>query len=395
METAGGAEPGVSFTGVRPVRGVSIGGVLYHAESAAEPGRPIGSLHRAAGFNARKEAIMNDLLLRACRSENVPRTPVWMMRQAGRYLEGYRSIRAKVSFLELCKTPELAAEVSMQPYRILGVDAVIFFSDILIPVEAMGIEVSLTDRGPEIGNPVRSSADVDALASPDVDTAFPFTGEVLGRLRRELDGAVPLIGFAGAPWTLGSYVVEGGGSRNLARIKGMAFRDPKLFHRLMGKLAKTIGDYLVYQIESGAQVVQLFDTWAGELSPPDYEEFALPYTQQIFETVGDRVPRILYLNGTSPLLELMARSGADVLSIDWRIPIGEARRRIGDGIAIQGNLDPCLLLGRPERILERTAEILEQAGPAGHILNLGHGILPPTPVENARAFIEFAKSRTH
>ena len=338
---------------------------------------------------------MNDLLLRACRSENVPRTPVWMMRQAGRYLEDYRSIRAKVSFLELCKTPELAAEVSMQPYRILGVDAVIFFSDILIPVEAMGIEVSLTDRGPEIGNPVRSSADVDALASPDVDTAFPFTGEVLGRLRRELDGAVPLIGFAGAPWTLGAYVVEGGGSRNLARIKGMAFRDPKLFHRLMDKLAKTIGDYLVYQIESGAQVVQLFDTWAGELSPPDYEEFALPYTQRIFETVGDRVPRILYLNGTSPLLELMARSGADVLSIDWRIPIGEARRRIGDGIAIQGNLDPCLLLGRPERMLERTAEILEQAGPAGHILNLGHGILPPTPVENARAFIEFAKTRTH
>ena len=338
---------------------------------------------------------MNDLLLRACRSENVPRTPVWMMRQAGRYLEDYRSIRAKVSFLELCKTPELAAEVSMQPYRILGVDAVIFFSDILIPVEAMGIEVSLTDRGPEIGNPVRSSQDVDALASPDVDTAFPFTGEVLGRLRRELDGAVPLIGFAGAPWTLGSYVVEGGGSRNLPRIKGMAFRDPKLFHRLMDKLAKTIGDYLVYQIESGAQVVQLFDTWAGELSPPDYEEFALPYTQRIFETVGDRVPRILYLNGTSPLLELMARSGADVLSIDWRIPIGEARRRIGDGIAIQGNLDPCLLLGRPERMLERTAEILEQAGPAGHILNLGHGILPPTPVENARAFIEFAKTRTH
>jgi uroporphyrinogen decarboxylase len=317
-----------------------------------------------------------------------------MMRQAGRYLQDYRSIREKVSFLELCKTPELAAEVSMQPYRILGVDAVIFFSDILIPVEAMGIEVSLTDRGPEIGNPVRSSHDVDALLSPDVNTAFPFTGEVLGILRRELDGEVPLIGFAGAPWTLGSYIVEGGGSKNFAQIKGMAYRDPALVHKLMDKLAQTIGEYLLYQIESGAQVVQLFDTWAGELSPCDYEEFALPYTQRIFETVGERVPRILYLNGTSPLLELMARSGADVLSIDWRIPIGEARRRVGDGIALQGNLDPCLLLGRPEHMLSRTAEILEQAGSTGHILNLGHGILPPTPVENARAFIEFAKTYT-
>jgi uroporphyrinogen decarboxylase len=318
-----------------------------------------------------------------------------MMRQAGRYLPDYRDIRKKVPFLELCKTPELAAEVSLQPYRILGVDAVIFFSDILIPVEGMGIEVSLTDRGPQISNPIRTSDDVDRLKSPDVNTEFPFTGEVLRTLRRELEGEVPLIGFAGAPWTLGSYIVEGGGSKNFAEIKGMAYRDPALLHRLMDKLATTIGDYLLYQIESGAQVVQLFDTWAGELTRADYAEFALPYTQKIFETVGDRVPRILYLNGTSPLLELMAKSGADVLSVDWRIPIGEARKRVGDGIALQGNLDPCLLLGRPELMLARTAEILDEAGPTGHILNLGHGILPPTPVENARAFIEFAKSYTH
>ena len=323
------------------------------------------------------------------------RTPVWMMRQAGRYLKDYRDIRKNVGFLELCKTPELAAQVSLQPYRILDVDAVIFFSDILIPVEGMGIEVSLTDRGPEIGNPVRTAADVARLKSPDVDTAFPFTGEVLRTLRRELEGEVPLIGFAGAPWTLGSYIVEGGGSKNFIEIKGMAYREPQLLHKLMDKLATTIGEYLLYQIESGAEAVQLFDTWAGELTPRDYEEFALPYTQMIFETVGDRVPRILYLNGTSPLLELMARSGADVLSVDWRIPIGEARRRVGDGIALQGNLDPCLLLGRPEHMLARTSEILEQAGPTGHILNLGHGILPPTPVENARAFIEFAKTYTH
>ena len=335
---------------------------------------------------------VNDLLIRACRREHCERTPVWMMRQAGRYLKEYRNIRSEVSFLELCKTPELAAEVSLQPYRILGVDAVIFFSDILIPVEGMGLEVGLTDRGPEIGNPVRTSADIDRLRVPDCAESFPFTREVLRMLRRELEDAVPLIGFAGAPWTLGSYMVEGGGSKNFALMKGMAFAEPRLTHRLMDRLTEVIARYLQYQIDSGAQVVQLFDTWAGELGPKDYEEFALPYVQKIFEAIGDQVPRILYLNGTSTLLESMAASGADVLSVDWRIPIGEARKRVGEGVALQGNLDPCLLLGRPEHMLTRTAEILEEAGPRGHILNLGHGILPSTPVENARRFVEFAKA---
>ncbi len=338
---------------------------------------------------------MNDLIIRACRRESVPRTPVWMMRQAGRYLKDYRDIRKDVSFLELCKTPELAVEVSLQPHRILGVDAVIFFSDILIPAEAMGVSVALTDKGPEIGNPVRSSDDIDRLKIPDPAEAFPFTGKVLQTLRNELRDAVPLIGFAGAPWTLGSYMVEGGGSKNFAEIKGMAYREPRLVHRLMDKLADTIATYLRYQIESGAQMVQLFDTWAGELNKDDYEEFALPYTRKIFEAIGDEVPRILYLNGTSALLESMARSGADVLSLDWRISIAEARRRIGDGLALQGNLDPCLLLGDRETMLARTEKILQDAGPTGHILNLGHGILPPTPVENAQAFINFAKNYSH
>ena len=338
---------------------------------------------------------MNDLIIRACRRENVPRTPVWMMRQAGRYLKQYRDIRKDVSFLDLCKTPDLAVEVSLQPYRLLGVDAVIFFSDILIPAEAMGVSVALTDKGPEIGNPVRTSNDIDRLKIPEPDEAFPFTGKVLSTLRNELRDAVPLIGFAGAPWTLGSYMVEGGGSKNFAEIKGMAYREPALVHRLMDKLSDTIASYLRYQIESGAQVVQLFDTWAGELSRVDYEEFALPYTQKIFEAIGDEVPRILYLNGTSALLESMASSGADVLSLDWRISIAEARSRIGDRLAFQGNLDPCLLLGDPDTMLARTAKILEEAGPTGHILNLGHGILPPTPVENAQAFIKFAQNYTH
>jgi uroporphyrinogen decarboxylase len=315
-----------------------------------------------------------------------------MMRQAGRYLKEYRDIRQKVGFLELCKNTELAAEVSLQPYRILGVDAVIFFSDILIPVEAMGVGVELTDKGPEIANPIRAARDVDALRIPDPAMEVPFVGSIIKKLRQELRGEVPLIGFAGAPWTLASYMVEGGGSKSFAEIKSLAYREPRVLHALLDKLASTISSYLLFEIEAGAQVVQLFDTWAGELNRSDYEEFALPYTRKIFEAIGSRVPRILYLNGCATLLESMVTSGADVISIDWRISMAEARKLLGDRVAIQGNLDPCTLLGPKERIETRAKEILAQAGPVGHILNLGHGILPQTPVENARAFIETAKN---
>src|SRR5438105_220347 len=338
---------------------------------------------------------MNDRLLRACRRQPVDRTPVWMMRQAGRYMKEYRDIRARVSFLELCKNTDLAAEVSLQPYRVLGVDAVIFFSDILIPVEAMGVGVALTDKGPEIANPIRTQGNVDALRVPDPAAEVPFVGSIIKKLRQELRNEVPLIGFAGAPWTLASYMIEGGGSKSFAEIKGLAYREPRVLHALLDKLASTVSAYLLFQIESGAQVVQLFDTWAGELNRSDYEEFALPYTRKIFDAVGDRVPRILYLNGTSAILESMVNSGAEVISIDWRISIADARRRVGDRVALQGNLDPCVLLGPKERIIEKTTRILQEAGPVGHILNLGHGILPPTPVENARTFIEFAKSYRH
>ena len=317
------------------------------------------------------------------------------MRQAGRYLKEYRAIRQKVGFLELCKDTDLAAEVSLQPLRIVGVDAVIYFSDILIPVQAMGIGVELTDKGPELPNPIRSQAGIDRLRVPDPASTVPFVGSILKKLRSELVDQVPLIGFAGAPWTLASYMIEGGGSRSFGEIKGMAFREPGTLHNLLNKIADTIGAYLLFQIESGAQVIQLFDTWAGDLTRSDYEEFALPYTQKIFEAVGTRVPRILYVNGAANILESMARSGADVLSIDWRIPIAEARRRVGGKLALQGNLDPCLLLGDRERLLRNAEDILRQAGPAGHIMNLGHGILPPTPVENARAFIDFVKGYKH
>jgi uroporphyrinogen decarboxylase len=331
---------------------------------------------------------MNDRLLRACRRQPVDRAPVWMMRQAGRYLREYREIREKVSFLELCKNTDLAAEVSLQPYRILGVDAVIFFSDILIPVEAMGVGVSLTDKGPEISNPVRTERDVAALQIPDPAAEVPFVGSIIRKLRQELTGKVPLIGFAGAPWTLASYMIEGGASKSYGEIKGMAYREPRVLHALLDKLASTVSSYLLFQIEAGAQVIQLFDTWAGELSRKDYEQFALPYTKKIFDAVGSRVPRILYLNGCSAILESMVASGADVISIDWRISVAEARKRVGDRVALQGNLDPCVLLGPKDLIAARANEILDQAAATGHILNLGHGILPPTPVENARAFIE-------
>jgi len=317
------------------------------------------------------------------------------MRQAGRYLKEYREIRSKVSFLELCKNTDLATEVSLQPYRLLGVDAVIFFSDILIPVEAMGVDVALTDKGPEIANPIRSQTDVNRLDVPDPTIEVPFVGSIIKNLRQQLRDEVPLIGFAGAPWTLASYMIEGGGSKSFAEIKSMAYREPRVLHALLDKLSATVSSYLSFQIESGAQVIQLFDTWAGELNRGDYEEFALPYTQKIFQTIGTRVPRILYLNGSSAILESMTRSGADVISIDWRISIAEARGRVGDRVAIQGNLDPCVLLGPEERILAKTKEILDDAGPTGHILNLGHGILPPTPVENARAFIKFGQTYRH
>jgi uroporphyrinogen decarboxylase len=338
---------------------------------------------------------MNDRLLRACRRQPVDRTPVWMMRQAGRYMKEYRDIRAKVSFLELCKNSDLAAEVSLQPYRVLGVDAVIFFSDILIPVEAMGLEVALTDKGPELANPIRQRSDIDRLRIPDPATEVAFVGSIIKKLRQELQNEVPLIGFAGAPWTLASYMIEGGASKSFAEIKTLAYREPQVLHALLDKLASTVSSYLLFQIESGAQVIQLFDTWAGELNRGDYEEFALPYTQKIFQAVGTRVPRILYLNGCSAILESMAASGADVISIDWRISIAEAKWRVGDRVALQGNLDPCVLLGPEDRIFAKTKEILDQAGSAGHILNLGHGILPPTPVENARSFIKFGQSYQH
>ncbi len=341
--------------------------------------------------------IHNERLVRACRRQAVDRTPVWIMRQAGRYLPEYRAVRAQTDFLTLCKTPELAAKVSLQPYETLGLDAVILFSDILIPVEAMGMHLELSEKGPLLWPPIRTAEQVARLIAPDPLEKTPFVMQTIRLLRRELGDKVPVIGFAGAPFTLASYMVEGGSSRNFAEIKQMIYREPRLLHQLLEKVTEAIIAYLNAQIEAGVHVVQLFDTWAGELTPADYEEFALSYEQRVFESLhrgpqGLGVPAILYINGCSAILERMAQSGANVLSLDWRIDIAEARRRVGDRLALQGNVDPGALLGTPETIAESVRETLEKAGPTGHILNLGHGILPQTPVENARAFVEAAKA---
>lgn len=340
--------------------------------------------------------IHNERLVRACRRQEVDRAPVWMMRQAGRYLAEYRDVRARIPFLELCKTPELAARVSLQPYEILGVDAVILFSDILIPAEAMGMDLALSEKGPQLGDPVRGMDRVKKLQIPDPSDSTPFVLDTIRILRRELRDEVPLIGFAGAPFTLATYMVEGSTSKNFAEVKRLMHREPKTLHALLAKIAEATIPYLNSQIEAGVHVIQLFDTWAGELSPENYSEFALPYQQQVFESLhrgpeGLGVPAILYVNGCAAILEKMAESGANVLSIDWRINLDDARLRVGDKLALQGNLDPGALLGTVESISGHVEEMLRRGGDIGYVANLGHGILPMTPVENARAFVETAK----
>lgn len=340
----------------------------------------------------------NDRLIRAAFRQPVDRPPVWMMRQAGRYLPEYRAVRKQTDFLTLCKTPDLAAEVSLQPLDILGVDAVIMFSDILIPVEAMGMHLELTEgKGPVFETPIRTAEQIENLIIPDPTEKTPYALDTIRLLRKQINNAVPLIGFAGAPFTLASYMVEGGTSKNFAELKRMMYAAPEVLHKLLDKLADVITIYLNAKIEAGAQAIQLFDTWAGELTPQAYAEFALPYEQKVFAGLKrDGVPTLMYINGCGNILEQMATTGADVLSIDWRIDIADARRRLDAAgfahLALQGNLDPCILLGSRATISSAVQEILAKAGGVGHIMNLGHGILPMVPVENARTFIETVKS---
>jgi uroporphyrinogen decarboxylase len=326
--------------------------------------------------------------LDACFGRPVDRPPVWMMRQAGRYLPEYRAVREKVSFLELCRTPELATEVSLQPFRRFRPDGVIFFSDILIPVAAMGARVDFGDGGPELPEPVRSAGDVARLHRFDPARDIGFTGRILSALHREVGGDAAVLGFVGAPWTLASYLIEGGGSKSFSGIKQMKGNDPRTLHRLLDLLADVVADVLSFQLESGASAVQIFDTWAGELSARDYREWALPAVERaILGIRRQAAPVILFVNGCAHLLEAMAESGADVLSLDWRVQLSEARRRVPRP-ALQGNLDPGILLGPADEVALRTRELVSETGGKAHIVNLGHGVLPPTPIESVQAFFD-------
>jgi uroporphyrinogen decarboxylase len=335
-----------------------------------------------------QELTRSELFLRACRCEAVLRVPVWMMRQAGRYLPEYRELRAKHAFLEVCKTPALAVEVSLQPFRRLGTDAVIVFSDILIPAEAMGLKLELGDAGPNLPEPVRSAADVNRLHNFDPERETGFLPEAIRRLHRELGPAVPVLGFAAAPWTLACYMVEGRTKEGFARVKAFMYEDPRAFRKLLGKIAQATVPYLKAQVAAGAAAVQLFDTWCGELSLTEYRDFALPATQEVISALkSSGAPVILYTKASHHLLPAVVRSGADVLSVDWRISMRELRDLAGPRVAIQGNVDPAVLCGPAETIRQAVADAVAELQGQGHVLNLGHGILPNTPLENAELFI--------
>jgi uroporphyrinogen decarboxylase len=335
------------------------------------------------------DPLLNSPFMRACRRQPVPFTPIWLMRQAGRYMREYREVRARTSFLELCKTPALAAEVTVTAAERLNVDAAIIFADILLIIEPMGIDLEFAKgEGPLIHNPVRSASDVERLREVEDVEALHYVFEALRLTRRALPGNLPLIGFAGAPFTLASYIVEGGSSKNYIHTKQLMYGDSGAWHAMMSLISRALVRYLNAQMASGAQAVQLFDSWVGCLSTDDYREYVLPHTRSIIENLTLGTPVIHFGTGTAALLELMSEAGGDVIGLDWRVDLKEAWRRVGDR-AVMGNLDPVQLFSSPDFIRSRAAHILSRAGGRpGHIFNLGHGILPETPVDNVIALID-------
>jgi uroporphyrinogen decarboxylase len=334
---------------------------------------------------------MNDRFLKACRREPVDCTPVWFMRQAGRYMQEYQAVRAKHSILDVCKTPELAAQVTLQPIERFPLDAAIIFADILLPLEPMGLSLAFTEgEGPVIKNPIRDRTAVERLKIID-GGELRYVEEAITQARKALAGRVPLIGFAGAPFTLASYAIEGGGSKNFITTKQFMYREPEAWHKLMDKLARVVTGYLSRQIRAGAQAVQLFDSWVGCLSAGDYAEYVLPHVQQIFEGLKrESVPTIHFGTGTAGLLKLMKEAGGTVIGVDWRVHLDEAWATVGHDVAVQGNLDPVTLFAPLHEIERRVEDILRRtAGRPGHIFNLGHGILPNTPVQSVAAVAEF------
>jgi len=338
-----------------------------------------------------------ELFLRACRFEPVERVPVWIMRQAGRYLPEYQALRKNYTFLQICKTPEIAAEVSLQPFRIIGVDAVIVFSDILIVAEAMGLPLDVPDSGPVLSHPIRDLAAVRRLRDFDPSRETGFVGDAIRAICKEAGPEVPVIGFAAAPWTLACYMIEGQTRGDISRAKELLRSEPQMARELLERIARATALYLKSQIAAGAAVIQLFDTWAGELSRAEYDAFELPATKMVYDLLGHaEVPKILFAKGSAHLLESLPGTGADVISVDWRTDLAEARARFehrsGRRVALQGNVDPNILLGPEQAVREAAQAAVEKTGGVGHILNLGHGILPATPVQNAKAFVAAGKS---
>lgn len=339
--------------------------------------------------------LTNDRFLRALLREPVDLTPVWMMRQAGRYLPEYRETRSRAgSFLRLCKDPELASEVTLQPLARYPLDAAILFSDILTVPDAMGLGLYFSEgEGPGFERPVRSASDVDSLRMPDPEGELRYVMDAVRLIRRELAGRVPLIGFSGSPWTLATYMVEGGSTKNFARCKGMMFDRPHLMRELLGKVAEAVSAYLNAQVAAGAQALMIFDTWGGILTPRDYREFSLAYMARVVsgltrQAEGRRVPVILFTKGGGQWLEAMADSGCDALGVDWTTDLSEARARVGARVALQGNMDPCILYASPERIREEVGRVLESYGSgSGHVFNLGHGIHPDVEPDHVQAFV--------
>lgn len=332
--------------------------------------------------------------LKACRREPVDATPVWFMRQAGRYMAEYRALRARYSLLDICRAPELATEVTLQPVRRIEVDAAILFSDLLLPLEPMGLPFDfIKGEGPQLERPIQSPEDIDGLREFEPRVALAHVLDAITLIQRELAGRVPLIGFAGAPFTLASYAIEGGHSNNFAKTKSLMYGHPDAWHRLCARLATIVAEYLTAQIDAGVDAVQIFDSWVGALSPADYREFAMPHTQRIFAAVQGRVPTIHFGTGTSTMFPELREAGGDVIGVDWRIPIDLAWEQIGHDRTVQGNLDPTLLLGPTPRMLNETGRILERVGNRpGHIFNLGHGILPSTPLEHVQMLAQYVHS---
>jgi uroporphyrinogen decarboxylase len=341
-------------------------------------------------------ALINDTFIRALLKQPVDRTPIWMMRQAGRYLPEYRAVREQAgSFLNLCTNPELACEVTLQPLRRYAFDAAILFSDILTIPDAMGLGLYFTEgEGPKFKNPVRTEADIKRLPIPDPHQELKYVVDAVSLIRKSLAGSVPLIGFSGSPWTLATYMVEGGSSKSFQKVKGLMYEQPLLMHQMLDKLALSVASYLNAQIAAGAQAVMLFDTWGGMLTTEDYQEFSLAYAKQVRSLLntnvdGQQIPTILFTKGGGAWLETMADSGYDALGLDWQTDIRLARQRVGDKVALQGNMDPVTLYAKPEVIVEKVKTILEKYGSgSGHVFNLGHGILPDINPDHVKAMVD-------